>query len=424
MTLSTHVCSCTVSYRQPEPVAPQLPAKPRDEPPAIPAAFDASERSFGEFFDTSSHAAVIKMMMMTLGQTPADLFDGVTAEGDGYRIKMKDEYEVTVSAQELKQVARASRFKGGDQHAVETANVVLAAFVKRKQQRGGFASFDAALAKTLQGETVLNCLKGMGVYGISRYVAPSQLVGDGVVGVQSTSTFGSGLVLNGIRHSHGDQRKIDQRYGYRLFPSTPRSRLRPQTPQVPVKPKDIWHGFYQGREGNCVTVSAIKAAMMRFGQHPDTIYKQVTAVSNGFDVVMRDGFTLHLTHAELQKATQASHLRGSDRSLLEAANFLYAVSAKRAHMENNDFRGGESFDKAIETLNDGEIPGQALRRLGLYGYIRASDVKELANGAIGTLADGGHSVAVIDGALDFYGQKQSLVSSRWMNPSMWALKLA
>ena len=92
-------------------------------------------------------------------------------------------------------------------------------------------------------------------------------------------------------------------------------------------------------------------------------------------------------------------------------------------MENNDFRASQSFEVAMDTLNDGEFPGQALRRLGLFAYVRESSANELAEGAIGTLAGSGHSVAVIDGALDYLGKKQQLLSSHWMNTALWALKL-
>ncbi|WP_416152044.1 hypothetical protein [Pseudomonas sp. FG1] len=42
-----------------------------------------------------------------------------------------------------------------------------------------------------------------------------------------------------------------------------------------AKPDNIWSGFRQGPDGNCVTVSAIKAAMYQFGQSPTDIFKEV-----------------------------------------------------------------------------------------------------------------------------------------------------
>ncbi|MFP3449480.1 hypothetical protein SB765_31625, partial [Pseudomonas sp. SIMBA_067] len=84
----------------------------------------------------------------------------------------------------------------------------------------------------------------------------------------------------------------------------------------------VWSGFFQGAPGNCVTVSAIKAAMMRFGQSPQAIFRQVNAIPGGYEVVMRDSFSLRLTHEEINQARAASGLAGSDRRMLDDANFL------------------------------------------------------------------------------------------------------
>ena len=138
---------------------------------------------------------------------------------------------------------------------------------------------------------------------------------------------------------------------------------------------------------------------------------------------MRDAFRLQVTHDEMNQAAAASNFHGRSPKLLDYAIFLYAVSAKRAQMEDNDLRAKQSFAAALDTLNDGEYPGEALRRLGLFGYMRESTVEELARGAIGTLGDNVHSVAVVNGSLDYYGQKQDLASSQWMNTGFRALKL-
>jgi hypothetical protein len=386
-------------------------------------AFDVGERRFGEHFDVSTHAAVIKMMMATLGPTPADMFNQVTPTANGYDVMMKDEFNARITHEELQLVAQVSKFSGNDAQAVRAANFALTVFVKRRQQIGGYANFHAALTKSLQGETTLRCLQGMGVYGLSQYVPPSRMVGEGVVAVMETHNFGSALVVDGLGHANGKPRQVGGRYGYRLFADKPRGGA--PTPKVVAgrRPLDIWGGFYQGTPGNCVTVSAIKAAMMRFGQCPADIFREVTATAEGYAVVMRDGFRLTLTHEQLRKARAASGFRGNDCAMLEDAYFLFAVSARRAQLENNDFRGGQSFDVAIDTLNDGEYPGQALRRLGLYAYIRESDVNELIAGAIGTLSDGGHSMTVIGGVLDYYGSRHTLQTSQWKGTYLRALKL-
>lgn len=403
-----------------------------EKPTDIVNAFTATERAFGEFFDVSSHAAVIKMMMLRFGQSPFDVFDQVRPTADGYEITMKDGFDVRVTHEELKFAAQASRFTGEDAGAVKDANFLLAAYVKRKQIESG-ASFSAALEKTTHGETTHRLLKGMGMIGYMRQVPSSELVGTKAVGVMRTHDFGASLVLDGVKYNYQKREALDDTYGYKLagdetladelLVNPGADTLQISSVPVGVKPVDIWSGFYQGMEGNCVTVSAIKAAMVKLGQNPAGIYRRIGATGDGYEVVMRDGFKLHLTHQELKKAEHGSNLKGADTRLVKDANFLYAVSAKRAQLENHEFRAAQSFEVAMETLNDGEMPGDAFRRLGLYAYTRPSTAQELAAGALGTLANYQHSVVVINGAMDFYGFKSPLASSSWDRNDGVAIKL-
>jgi len=153
------------------------------------------------------------------------------------------------------------------------------------------------------------------------------------------------------------------------------------------------------------------------------IFKHVTETPEGFTTIMRDGCTVPFTHVELQRARAAANFHGEDKGLVDDAVFLYAASAKRAQLENHEFRASASFDAALKTLNDGEIPGDALRRLGLYAFTRSSSVQELASGVPGTLANFGHSVVVVEGAIDEYGIKRELQGSDWMQKEGHALKL-
>ena len=176
-----------------------------------------------------------------------------------------------------------------------------------------------------------------------------------------------------------------------------------------IKPGDIFKDFYQLAEGNCVTISAIKAAMMRFGHNPHGIYKTIEATDSGYRIVMRDGFKLHITHDELKQAKAGANF-GTDRpnDVLVNAQFLYAVSAKRAYLENNDGEANKSFAAAIRSLNDGEYPGQALRRLGLKDFVAPATLQDFLNGAIGTVNSGFHSMAAVGGFVDSDGHKQPL----------------
>jgi hypothetical protein len=191
-----------------------------------------------------------------------------------------------------------------------------------------------------------------------------------------------------------------------------------------ARPADIFTNFYQRSEGNCVTVSAIKAAMMKFGHNPHGIYKKVEKTDTGYDIVMRDSFKLSLTDAELEQGAKGADFGGVNANdVLVNARFLYAVSAKRAQLENNDGRRAEGFAGGMTSLNDGEYPGQALRRLGLRDHVAPATVQALMDGAIGTLASTWHSVAVINGHIDLYGSKQRLSGSGWDDPRHAALKL-
>lgn len=417
----------------PAPVTPRIVPKVeptttqiRPEAAEILPGFTAPSRKFGETFDLSSHTAVIKMMMLRFGPSPSDMFERVEATEEGHSVTMKDGFEVTVSKQELQRTTDASRFTGSDTQMVQDANFMLAAFAKRKAAERN-VRFDAALSSTLYGEPTYKALKGMGLVGFLRVAPPDKLGAPGSVGVTSTFNHSSALVVDGIKHGNGEQEPIVKDYGYQLAADAPAEPgARPaQFPAAPVgvKPADIWGGFYQGAERNCVTVSAIKVAMMKYGQNPLGIFKHVTDAADGYTLTMRDGCTVRLTHDELKAARTAANFHGADKGLIDDAVFLYAASAKRAQLENHEFRAGGGFDVALQTLNDGEVPGDALRRLGLYAFTRKSSVQELASGVPGTLANFEHSVAVVEGAYDDYGAKRGLNGSHWMHQRGRAIKL-
>ncbi|WP_339497985.1 hypothetical protein [Pseudomonas canadensis] len=428
-----------VSDRAPKPriaPAPELPTvlpdvappdkKVHPEVSEVLQGFTATERNFGDVSEMSSYVSVIKMMMLRFGRSPSDMFEKVEVVENGYSVTMKDGFEVKLSKEELRRTAEASRFTGPDAQMVADANFMLAAYVKRKQVNSN-VPFDTALSSSLQGAHVYGLLKEMGVIGFLRMVSPDKLLEPYSVGVTDTHSYAGALVVNGIKHSGNKKEAVGKRHGYQLAADLPVNHSgRPaQFPAAPVgvKPNNIWSGFYQGVERNCVTVSAIKAAMMKYGQNPLGIFKRVTETPEGFTLTMRDGCTVSLTHAELERARAAANFHGEDKGLVDDAVFLYAASAKRAQLENHEFRAGAGFDAALKTLNDGEVPGDALRRLGLYAFIRSSSVQELASGVPGTLANFGHSVVVVEGAIDEYGIKRELSGSHWMQQDGNALKL-
>ena len=177
-----------------------------------------------------------------------------------------------------------------------------------------------------------------------------------------------------------------------------------------AKPENIWNGFRQGPDGNCVTISAIKAAMAKFGQSPTDIFKSVQAKGDGYHIVMRDGYALDLSKDELAQARRGSKfVPMRDPGMLKDAHFLFAVSAKRAMLENNDGTAGRSFQSAINSLNDGEDetgPGEGFKRLGLRQHMKEVPVSAFADKSlIGMVNRSRHSVAVVDGCEEMYGTK-------------------
>ncbi|WP_065929333.1 hypothetical protein [Pseudomonas sp. 58 R 3] len=173
---------------------------------------------------------------------------------------------------------------------------------------------------------------------------------------------------------------------------------------------NIWSGFRQGPDGNCITVSAIKAAMMKFGKKATDVFRDVKAAGDGWDVQMKDGFQLHLSRNELTQAAQQARFMGNDPQMMTNANFMYAASAKRAQMEGNngfgygnDHNAKRSYLDALVSLNDGEHRNEGLDRLGLKGLYRQSSSDELARGALGVVNYDHHSMAVIGGRVELWG---------------------
>lgn len=182
----------------------------------------------------------------------------------------------------------------------------------------------------------------------------------------------------------------------------------------PYSPAQLLDGFWQkGGTMNCVTIAGIKAAMQRFGG-PKEIYSSVEKTPDGYNVKMRDNpyKTYHVTNAELAYATRQSGFRGNNKQILDDANFLYAVSAKRAQFENNDGYAHRGFTAAVDSLNTWEYTEEGLGRLGLNNYVQETDAWDLINGAAGIMASNDHVVAVLNGATDNYGNRGYRPDSR------------
>jgi hypothetical protein len=174
---------------------------------------------------------------------------------------------------------------------------------------------------------------------------------------------------------------------------------------LPSFAADMFTGFRQGGQGNCVTVAAIKAAMTRFGT--GGVFKGVRFDDAGnAQIWMRDGFRMNLSAQERALAARASGFSGRDPRLLSYAQFYYAAAAKRAQLSGNDGLRGMSYGQALRSLNDGEFTDEGLRWLGLSQHIRPISAHwgNVARYTAVVGSNSGHAMFVSRGWVERYGQ--------------------
>lgn len=196
--------------------------------------------------------------------------------------------------------------------------------------------------------------------------------------------------------------------------------------------KEIIEGWEQTSKGNCVTVAAIKAAQKTFGpelfntKDPDRgIFSAVTPTEEGgMHIVMRDGFELSVSPEELGAAASSSRFKTDvgRKDLLDNANKLYAVAAKRAQLEGNDGYGPNkmSYTRALQSLEDGEHTSHIMEqvgRLGLKDHAKKVPRSELKH-YDSTLSSGaGHAYFVSNGDRDYYGKVGPLAGQAYTSRS-------
>ncbi|WP_048725349.1 hypothetical protein [Pseudomonas fildesensis] len=151
-------------------------------------------------------------------------------------------------------------------------------------------------------------------------------------------------------------------------------------------------------------IAGIKLAMQHFGQSPADIFKEVTPLNAGFNITMRDGFKLFISHKELQLSKEGCQMLG-DGEVLKDATFLYAALVKRKQLESRNPAENANFSLAMRNTNEGEHASTILKLLGLKEHIKAVRSDELAaHGGMGiSVASSRESVFVVGGAEDFHG---------------------
>ncbi|WP_248731752.1 hypothetical protein [Pseudomonas sp. MWU13-2517] len=137
--------------------------------------------------------------------------------------------------------------------------------------------------------------------------------------------------------------------------------------------------------------SAIKAAMMKYGQSPLGIYSDIKNHGDGYHIEMRDGFKLTLSPQEIEKAQKRTGIWSpSHPDMAMDVNFMHAASIKRVQLET----GLDSFDHALDVVQSGKDVGNGFKRLGLEAYVRRTTWPELR-------ASGGKGVVFAPGGVQF-----------------------
>lgn len=172
----------------------------------------------------------------------------------------------------------------------------------------------------------------------------------------------------------------------------------------PANPDTLFTAFKQGGTGNCVSVAAIKAAMAKFG--PDGVFKSVVRNGQGYDVTMRDGVKVRVSDAELSTASRLSRFSGKNPAVLGKANLLYAAMANRAQLQGNDGRKNMSFERACQSLNDGESYLEGAKWLGLKNHMKKINPRDMDRYDAVVAASSRHAVYASGGYVDHYGSKK------------------
>ncbi|WP_163001545.1 hypothetical protein [Pseudomonas orientalis] len=373
----------------------------------------------------SSHVAGIKLAMQHFGQSPTDIYAQVTPLNNGFNVTMRDGFTLFISHKELDLAKEGSQLLGNED-MLKDANFLYATLAKRKQLQSNDpaeqASYPMTLRNTNKGEHAGSVLKLMGLENHLKEVKSESLGTGQKLGITVVSNGESMLVVDGHEDFHGTPSKLRLKkpaYVLSDLPATTRldepstdsrpARVAPTPPQTNVKPlaaplgppsagampdisskrngerpADILTGlsntppgFGEFRE-TAAYVDAIKLMMMTFGQSPTDCFQRVAVAGDGYDVTMRDGYEVHVSRQELQRAGQALKLSGDDSELIKDANFMFAAFMKRHQLEHEDPVARSDFETTLsDAIQNGRHIKPVLENIGMIGHMRHVHVSEL-----------------------------------------------
>lgn len=143
--------------------------------------------------------------------------------------------------------------------------------------------------------------------------------------------------------------------------------------KVAEKPSNIWLEFNRHNR-HTDNESSVKAAMLKYGQSPRSVYSHVKAVGSDYEIIMRDGFKLKLSPQEITQTQKRTNIWSpKDPEMAKDINFMVAASVKRVQLED----GLDSYARALDFIESGKDFGNGFKRLGLGAYVRRTTWPEL-----------------------------------------------
>lgn len=177
--------------------------------------------------------------------------------------------------------------------------------------------------------------------------------------------------------------------------------------------------FYQGKAGNCASVSVIKAAILTYA--PEDVFKSCDSLGDGYKVTLRDDAVINITGNDLEKLrAKDKFVPGADAKIYNKARFLYALIAKRKLDLDSVNKYQKDVLKAADALNGAEDLGSRnifpLLGLGDPVNIEAGKMADCDNLII---TNKYHSAFSGKGYYDEYGRKVLVSDFKFNHKSRW-----
>lgn len=186
----------------------------------------------------------------------------------------------------------------------------------------------------------------------------------------------------------------------------------------------IFSAFYQGKDeestgaGNCASVALIKAAIYTYGFNVfDYIFE-----NDVYTIQLKNGDSIQFTLSELEVAKRESSFvpSGAECDEKDYAHLCFATMCKMVQIHGDysqrfsKFIIPDSFEQAVETLNDGTNTPEVYELLGLekhvtpvYRYKLKEHLSDDCGMVVWTSA---HAMFAADGYFDLYGERTKFKS--------------